>query len=279
MADVQPEYGYTKIADEILEQMARIKLSPTQYRILFVIWRYTYGFNRKEHNLTLGFISKATGCEKRQIQRELKDLEERRIIFQNVTNGVGRKIQFNKNHDEWIGKTTIGETTIGKTTIGETTIGETVNGTIGETVNGTIGETVNQDKQYLKTNLKTKYTPEFESFWNIYPRKIAKQVAFKRWNQLMKEKVCTDLIMTCARNYAKACEDRKTDPQFIMHPATFLNNDRYMDYEIYTPPYKPNEKQPPRLEVVTLTPEEESFYAEMAKRQAERNLNRNAASY
>lgn len=150
MADVQPEHGYTKLADEILEQMARIKLSPTQYRILFIVWRFTYGFNRKEHDLTLGFLSNATGCEKRQLQRELKGLEERKIIFQRVTNGVGRKIKFNKNHDEWVGKIAIGETTIG-----ETDNGESDKGSIGETTNPTIGETDNQEIHSLQTSLKT----------------------------------------------------------------------------------------------------------------------------
>ena len=154
MADVQIENGYTKIADEILERMAKIKLSPTQYRILFVVWRYTYGFNRKEHDLTLGFISIATGCDKRQIQRELKSLEQRHIIKQKVINGIGRKISFNKNHDEWDGETTIGETTIGETTIGEIDNGETINGRVGETVKATIGETDNQDIHSFKDNLK-----------------------------------------------------------------------------------------------------------------------------
>lgn len=157
MADVQPEHGFTKIADEILEQMARIKLSPTQYRILFIVWRYTYGFNRKEHDLTLGFLSKATGCDKRQLQRELKGLEDRRIVFQRVTNGVGRKIKFNKNHDEWIGKTDIGETTIG-----EIDNGEIVNGRVGETVKATIGETDNQDIHSFKNKFKDSTTGEFE---------------------------------------------------------------------------------------------------------------------
>lgn len=147
MADVQPENGYTRIADEILEQMAKVKLSPTQYRILFVVWRFTYGFNRKEHDLSLGFLSQATGCDKRQLQRELKGLEDRKIVFQKVMNGKGRKLMFNKNHDEWTGKSTIGETTIGEIDNGETADGENDNGTIGEIVKGTIGETDNQDIQ------------------------------------------------------------------------------------------------------------------------------------
>lgn len=117
MANVQLENGYTKIANEILEEIAKIKLSPTQYRILFIIWRYTYGFNRKWHDMSLSFLSKATGCDSRQIQRELKRLEERRVILPKIKSGSYRKISFNKNHDEWVGKTDIGE--IDNGTIGQ----------------------------------------------------------------------------------------------------------------------------------------------------------------
>ncbi|MDP4163364.1 MAG: replication protein [Bacillota bacterium] len=143
MADVQLEHGYTRIANEIFDHMARIKLSPTQYRLLFVIWRYTYGFKRKEHDLSLTFLSNATGCDKRQIQRELKGLEDKKIIFQKVKNGSYRKISFNKDYGQWA-------------TVGETTIGETVNATIGETVNATIGETINQEIKNINKNLNKK---------------------------------------------------------------------------------------------------------------------------
>ncbi len=149
MTNPQKENGYTAIANEILEQIARVKLSPTQYRIIFIIWRYTYGFNRKEHNLSLGFLSKATGCDKRQIQRELKNLEEMKVIKQNVTNGKSRIIKFNKHYDTWVVKTDIGEITIG-----EIDNGETVKGAIGETVKGAIGEIDNQERHILNTNLK-----------------------------------------------------------------------------------------------------------------------------
>ncbi|MBT2727866.1 replication protein [Bacillus sp. ISL-75] len=163
MADVQPEHGYTRIAHEILEYMAKIKLSPTQYRILFLVWRYTYGFNRKEHDLSLSFLSEGTGCDKRQIQRELTGLENKKIIFQNIKNGAYRKISFNKNYEQWA-------------TIGETTIGETVNTAIGETVNTTIDDFTNQERNNLKINIKikdddmqTNYFTEYEKAFGYPP--------------------------------------------------------------------------------------------------------------
>jgi phage replication O-like protein O len=101
MADVQLENGYTRIANQILEKMAQIKLNATQYRIVMVVWRYTYGFDRTMHELSISFISQATGCSERQIQRELKDLCARRILVQQSQKGRTNLLGFNKNYDEW----------------------------------------------------------------------------------------------------------------------------------------------------------------------------------
>lgn len=178
MNDVQLENGYTAIAHVILEQMARIKLSPTQYRLIFVVWRYTYGFKRKSHNLTLSFLSKATGCNERQIQRELKRLEDRKIIFQWV-NSKQRKISFNKKYSQWVGEIDIGETVNagefdigeidnGEIDIGETDIGEIDNRSnsqcsIGEIDNADIGEIDNQENYIFKTNFKTNIAATIEN--------------------------------------------------------------------------------------------------------------------
>lgn len=136
MADVQLENGYTQIANEILENMAKIKLSPTQYRLLFVIWRYTYGFKRVQHELSLSFLSEATGLDQRNIQRALADLEKLNVITQEIKNGSYRKIAFVKNHDLW-----------------KSSIGEINKGAIGETNKATIGET---DKEERKSKEKYK---------------------------------------------------------------------------------------------------------------------------
>jgi phage replication O-like protein O len=155
MANPQAENGYTRLANEILEIMAKVKLSPTQYRLLFVVWRFTYGFNRKSHNFSLGFLANATGCDKRSIQRDLTKLEEKKVILQEVKNGVGRVIEFNKNYDDWF--ESIGETTNGQIANGQIANGETTNTSVGETTNGTIGEIANQErnKENYKENTTT----------------------------------------------------------------------------------------------------------------------------
>ena len=101
MINPQLEDGYTRIADEILENMARIKLSPTQYRIIFVVWRYTYGFNRKNHHLSLSFLSEATGCDRRTVRRSVNQMLERRILLEKGVKGQTRILEFNKKVTEW----------------------------------------------------------------------------------------------------------------------------------------------------------------------------------
>lgn len=104
LANVQPENGYTKIANELLEEIVKRPFNGTQLRIVLVVWRYTYGFQRKDHELSVSFICKATGISKRQIQKELQNLIENRVVIEvNAASfNKTRKIAFNKNYEAWI---------------------------------------------------------------------------------------------------------------------------------------------------------------------------------
>lgn len=103
MADVQVEHGYSRIANEILEHIAKLKINGTQFRILMVIWRYTYGFHRKEHELSLTFIAEATELNRDQIKREINALIDSFVVnvVKEATFSTTRVIAFNKNYEEW----------------------------------------------------------------------------------------------------------------------------------------------------------------------------------
>lgn len=102
MASPQTKNGYTRIANEILENIAKIDLNGTQLRIVMVIWRYTYGFRRKEYEFTLTFLASALDTVKSHIGRELSILIERKIIsVVGIGQKRGRVLSFNKNYEEW----------------------------------------------------------------------------------------------------------------------------------------------------------------------------------
>lgn len=99
----QKEHGYTPVAHKILEEIGRHGLNGTQRGIIDQVWRYTYGFDRKGHALSIGFIATALDKSKSHVDRELTALIERNVI-QVVSEGSsrGRVLRFNKYFDSWL---------------------------------------------------------------------------------------------------------------------------------------------------------------------------------
>jgi phage replication O-like protein O len=96
MNNPQIENGYTKIANEIIEALMRINLSSYQSRLLWAVFRKTYGFNKKEDWLSNSQIVEMTGLRKQHVSRAKKELIERKIVT-----STGNKIQFNKDYSQW----------------------------------------------------------------------------------------------------------------------------------------------------------------------------------
>lgn len=103
MAAPQKENGYTPIANEILEAVYAAKLSATQYKILMILWRYTYGYNRKNAPISQSFIAKATDTHISSVRREMAKLIKWGIVREISPAGFNRAkvLEFNKNYDEW----------------------------------------------------------------------------------------------------------------------------------------------------------------------------------
>lgn len=147
---------FTMVSNTVLEELSKLKLNATQFRLILVIWRYTLGFQREEHDMSISFLSNATGCDKRQIQRELKKLEERKIIVQNIKSGSYRKISFNENVVEWVDENSDGKVTDGKSTDGEntnSTDGKSTTGADGEFTTPTDGKSTTQEINALNKTL------------------------------------------------------------------------------------------------------------------------------
>ena len=67
---------------------------------------------------------------------------------------------------------------------------------------------------------------QFEQFWSICPRKTAKGAARKAWLKAIKT-ATPEQIIEGMKLYAKQVAG--TEPQFIAHPATWLNGERWLD--------------------------------------------------
>ena len=96
----QLEDGYTKIANELLEALARTRLSGESRQILDIIIRKTYGFNKTNDEIALSQFVTATGMSKPSVVRAIRKLQSMNIIFKD-DNGSMVNYKINKYYLTW----------------------------------------------------------------------------------------------------------------------------------------------------------------------------------
>jgi len=100
MARPQIEHGYAKVANEIAEALAKINLSPYESRIVWSIFRETYGWSKKSERITVSRFQELTGLKRQHISRTLAVLIGRNVIERK---GKSHKIYygFQKDYEIW----------------------------------------------------------------------------------------------------------------------------------------------------------------------------------
>jgi phage replication O-like protein O len=102
MANPQTENGYIRIANEIWEALAKIRISGEARQVFDAIVRKTWGWNKKSASIPLTQLEEMTGLRKSRIIESRKKLLKMNLIF--VTkkgNSLSVKYCINKNFDEW----------------------------------------------------------------------------------------------------------------------------------------------------------------------------------
>lgn len=69
----------------------------------------------------------------------------------------------------------------------------------------------------------------FGTFWSLYPRKVAKEVAMRSWCKLNLDEETRVKLMKGLEDYKKTPQWKKDDGLYIPHPATWLNQKRWED--------------------------------------------------
>lgn len=101
MANPQKENGFTKIANEILDALVKWHLSGYEWRVLLILIRKTYGWNKKADWISLSQFSEATGIAESHVSRALNMLLKQNI----VTKGGNYKhplFGLQKDWEKWI---------------------------------------------------------------------------------------------------------------------------------------------------------------------------------
>lgn len=217
---VQLENGYARIANELLDALAMQPLNGTQWRILIVVFRYTYGFCRKEHELSEAFISKATGIHRKQIGREMNVLIKDNLLSvkKAATFSSSRVLAFNKNYESW-GVSTKTLTGDENAPVNEL-VGLTGNGLVDPTGNGLVDQE-RKNKERLKKNEHEQF---FNSIWQLYPNKKGKASLKAKQKEILFG-IGFEVLSKCIERYKSTKEDWKA----WQHGSTFFNSG-YVDF-------------------------------------------------
>jgi phage replication O-like protein O len=99
MANPQMDKGFTPIANEILEELVKLRIPASEKDVCYFVIRKTYGFHKKEDRISLTQFEKGTLLSRVTVVKALKNLLSRNILVK-----VGILFRFNKDHEKWVVK-------------------------------------------------------------------------------------------------------------------------------------------------------------------------------
>jgi phage replication O-like protein O len=100
---IQIENGnFARIHNDISERLAHTDLNGSEFRCLWFLLRKTYGFQKKEDDISYSQFSEGTKLDRRNVMRSLEKMVQRCIIYRRE-NGNNRPQTwgFNKYFEQW----------------------------------------------------------------------------------------------------------------------------------------------------------------------------------
>ncbi|OHY42444.1 replication protein [Proteus mirabilis] len=236
--------GYTKLANELYEELIGANLTKNQAKVAHAICRKTYGFNKKTDRISDSQLAELTRLPRQKVNKAKNELIAMKVIVK-----VGMAIGPNKNLTEWdipechqngviVTKTVTKSVTKSVTALspkqGHTK--ETITKEKKENKN-TMSEEV-RSKNEKSNSEPTKPDPFLEPFEKIFwvagMRKVGKDKSKSAFKSKFKEwrKETGGTIDEFAKLLADDIQYRLRSQQFgfdKMHPTTYLNGSRWTD--------------------------------------------------
>lgn len=100
MANPQCEHGYTRLANELFD-VALSELCQVEWKVFCGVVRVSYGFNRKDADVSVARLAEMCGMSGRQIRESLARLVARRVLYVRKNGPKPMTIRIEKDYERW----------------------------------------------------------------------------------------------------------------------------------------------------------------------------------
>ncbi|MEX3914846.1 replication protein [Paraburkholderia sp. BR10872] len=239
----QLEDGYTRIANELFEAILGFGFTQRQLLVLLTVLRKTYGYGKKEDDMSAGQIGQMCGVKRNHVSEVIGQLAGMNVLTRRP--GVyGLVVGINKNYRRWVVPNRDTLSQIGTTTSStedvdlDTTGSSPKSGLVlnRDSSSPESGQVDSPNSGHTKENLpketqkeRAQKNPEFEEAWRLYPERDggdSKAKALKAWNARIREgKTAAEMTAGLKRYIAYLTKKGDIGTQYVKQAATFFGPD------------------------------------------------------
>jgi phage replication O-like protein O len=233
----QLEDGYVKIANEIYDALARVRIPGETRQVFDYIIRKTYGWNKKDDRIPLSQFVDGTGLSKVAVCKAIVMLKKMNLIVTKKGNTITQygndditSYSINKHYGTWKPlpkKVMLPNSVITVTQKGNNPLPNLVHS------KDTITKDTTKDKEPICAQPK-RTVSRFEEFWNLYPKvkRKGRGACERKWGIIIKAHGASfaDVIIDGLKKQIGTKNlDSRENYQYCPLPLTWLNQGRWAD--------------------------------------------------
>lgn len=235
----QVEDGHIRIANELYEAIFLFKLRLSELNVLMMIVRKTYGYGKKEDDVSASQIGGMCGMSREHVTRALNALAEMGVIHKRPGR-FGSVVGVNKDYSQW---KKVGE----KGSAKSAQVCESV--TSAKSAQVCKKRPLGSAKSAQVDSAKSAHTIDnfpidnqqktlsdesvFAEAWKIYPKRVggnSRKDALKAWTARVKAGADPKRMIDGVKAYAKFAQDEGVEgTRFVMQASRFFGSGEHYD--------------------------------------------------
>lgn len=224
----QIEDGFLRIANELYDAILAFPFTARQLKVVLSIMRKTYGFGKKQDDISASQIGAMCGMSRNHATSTLNQLAGLRVITK-IPGVYGSVVGINKDYKVWVitSSESVQVSRVGTSTelgrgVPEQYFDSPELGRVDSPESGHTKDNFPKDNKQKKKD-SCANADAFARFWSAYPNKKSKGRAQKAFEKLNPNEQLLATILEAIERAKTSVQWTKNSGEYIPHPASWLN--------------------------------------------------------